>query len=232
MPKRVVKLAKLKHLQSKGQMSFESARQRMVDNHLQPRGISDRRLLTAMATVPRHLFVQDALQSQAYGDFSMPIGSGQTISQPYIVALMTQALNLTGEEKVLEIGTGCGYQTAILSHLCQTVYTIERIKQLHIKARKTLDTLQLYNIICSVDDGTLGWSTYQPYDAIIVTAGGPTIPKPLINQLADPGYLVIPIGERERQQLVVVHKKDGNISQQPLEEVRFVSLIGDHGWQN
>lgn len=203
----------------------------MIREQLMPRGIVDQRVLDAMAAVPRHLFVQDALVSQAYGDFSMPIGLGQTISQPYIVALMSQALELKGEETVLEIGTGCGYQTAVLARLADRVFSIERLKELHIRARQTLDQLQVFNAVCTTDDGTLGWPQYSPFDAIIVTAAGPDIPQPLIDQLADPGRLVIPIGDRDSQQLIVVKKENGEITRQVLEQVRFVSLIGDHGWQ-
>lgn len=213
-------------------MSFESARMRMLREHLIPRGITDQRVLDAMATVPRHLFVQDALRSQAYGDFSMPIGLGQTISQPYIVALMTQALELKGDETVLEIGTGCGYQTAVLAKLAERVFSIERLKELHIRARQTLDQLQIFNAICTTDDGTLGWPQYSPFDAIIVTAGGPDIPQALIDQLADPGRLVIPIGDRDTQELVVLKKENGEISRQVIEQVRFVSLIGRQGWHH
>ncbi len=212
-------------------MSFQSARMRMIREQLIPRGITDRRVLDAMTAVPRHLFVQDALGSQAYGDFSMPIGLGQTISQPYIVALMTQALELKGEETVLEIGTGCGYQTAVLARIADRVFSIERLKELHIRARQTLDQLQVFNAICTTDDGTLGWPEYSPFDAIIVTAAGPDIPQPLIDQLADPGRLVIPIGDRDSQELVVLKKENGEISQRVLEQVRFVSLLGRHGWQ-
>ncbi len=213
-------------------MSFESARMRMIREQLIPRGIRDQRVLDAMAAVPRHIFVQDALRSQAYGDFSMPIGLNQTISQPYIVALMTQALELQGEETVLEIGTGCGYQTAVLARLAECVFSIERLKELHIRARHTLDQIQVFNAICTTDDGTLGWPQYSPFDAIIVTAGGPDIPQALIDQLADPGRLVIPIGDRDSQELVVLKKENGEISRQVIEKVRFVSLIGSQGWQS
>ncbi len=213
-------------------MSFESARMRMIREQLIPRGIRDQRVLDAMAAVPRHIFVQDALRSQAYGDFSMPIGLNQTISQPYIVALMTQALELQGEETVLEIGTGCGYQTAVLARLAERVFSIERLKELHIRARHTLDQIQVFNAICTTDDGTLGWPQYSPFDAIIVTAGGPDIPQALIDQLADPGRLVIPIGDRDSQELVVLKKENGEISRQVIEKVRFVSLIGSQGWQS
>jgi len=205
-------------------------RSRMVREQLLPRGITDARVLEAMNTVPRHFFVEDALHGQAYGDFPLPIGEGQTISQPYIVALMTQALELQGGETVLEIGTGCGYQTAILAHLAGKVYSIERIKSLHIKARRLFDRLHYLNIVCKVDDGTLGWPQNAPYDAIIVTAAGPKIPLPLIEQLADPGRMVIPVGDRLSQQLIVVVKQNGEVRQSVVENVRFVSLIGDHGW--
>ncbi|MEN8140070.1 MAG: protein-L-isoaspartate(D-aspartate) O-methyltransferase [Thermodesulfobacteriota bacterium] len=211
-------------------MTLDSARQRMIREQLIPRHIHDQRVLKAMGQVPRHLFVQDALHSQAYGDHSLPIGAGQTISQPYIVALMTQALGLKGDESVLEIGTGCGYQTAVLARLCHRVLSVERIKQLHIRARSTLDKLQIFNVICTVDDGTMGWPRYSPFDGIIVTAAGPDIPQPLIDQLADPGRLVMPIGDRGTQKLVLLEKRDGELSRQTLEFVRFVSLIGSHGW--
>lgn len=203
----------------------------MVREQLVPRGISDQRVLDAMTSVPRHLFVEDALQNQAYGDFPLPIGSGQTISQPYIVALMTQALQLQGNETVLEIGTGCGYQTAILAELADRIYSIERIKPLHIKARRSLDRLNYVNVVCKIDDGTLGWPDFGPYDAIMVTAASPEVPTPLLDQLADPGRMVIPVGDRYSQALIVVTKREGEILQKTIEQVRFVSLIGLHGWQ-
>lgn len=210
--------------------NYGLARARMVREQLEPRGIINQRVIEAMDDVPRHLFVEDALQNQAYGDFPLPIGEGQTISQPYIVALMTQALELKGHEKVLEIGTGCGYQSAVLARLCDKVYTVERIKSLHIKARRTFDRLKCLNIVCKIDDGTLGWPEYGPYDAIMVTAAGPHIPESLLDQLADPGRLIIPVGDRLGQDLLEVTKIDGNISQRCIEKVRFVSLIGSQGW--
>ena len=204
----------------------------MVREQLMPRGITDPRVLAAMNTVPRHLFVEDAFEAQAYGDHPLPIGEGQTISQPYIVALMTQALNLKGHEKVLEIGTGSGYQAAVLAQLCDKVYTVERLKSLHIGARKLFDQLQYFNILCRIDDGTLGWQEHSPYDAIMVTAAGPKVPEPLLTQLADPGVMVIPIGmERWSQELVLITKEQGQTSERVIEQVRFVSLIGNHGWQ-
>ncbi len=210
--------------------NYEVVRNRMVREQLVPRGISDKRVLEAMAAVPRHLFVEDALQSQAYGDFPLPIGDGQTISQPYIVALMTEALQLKGHERVLEIGTGCGYQSAVLARLCERVYTVERIKSLHIKARRIFDNLRLLNIVCKIDDGTMGWPDHGPYDAIIVTAAGPHIPEPLLEQLGDPAKLVIPVGERQGQDLVALSQQNGVITKQSIEKVRFVSLIGREGW--
>ena len=202
----------------------------MVDEQLIPRGIHDLKTLEAMRKVPRHLFVEEAMKDQAYGDFPLPIGRGQTISQPYIVALMTQALGLKGHESVLEIGTGSGYQAAILSQVCAKVYTVERIDSLLVQARKIFDSLHYLNILTKLDDGTNGWLEYAPYDAIIVTAGGPKVPEPLLEQLADPGILVIPVGDRGVQDLRRVIKKDGKIIEKTIEYVRFVSLIGDHGW--
>ena len=203
----------------------------MVEEQLIPRGIHDPKTLEAMRRVPRHLFVEDALQNQAYNDFPLPIGNGQTISQPYIVALMTQALGLQGHERILEIGTGSGYQAAILSLICEKVYTVERIDSLLVKARKIFDQLHYLNILTKLDDGTNGWTEYEPYDAIIVTAGGPKVPEPLLDQLADPGRLVIPVGGQGMQNLQLVTKNEGAITEKTIEYVRFVNLIGTHGWR-
>ena len=212
--------------------NYEKARARMVKEQLVPRGIHDPATLKAMQTVPRHLFVEDALRSQAYGDHPLPIGKGQTISQPYIVALMTQALQLKGHETVLEIGTGSGYQAAILAQLCAKVYTVERIDSLLVRARKVFDQLHYLNILSKLDDGTVGWPENGPYDAIIVTAGGPRVPEPLLEQLADPGILVIPVGEKSYQQLQLVTRNKNSLSTTVIESVRFVDLIGEHGWQS
>ena len=212
--------------------TFDINRERMIEEQLVARGITDQRILEAMRTVPRHLFVEDAFQAHAYGDFPLPIGSGQTISQPYIVALMSLTLQLTGTEKVLEIGTGSGYHAAILSRLCQKVYTVERIDGLVGRARKVFDRLRYHNIISRIDDGTVGWPSEAPFDRIIVTAGGPRIPEPLIAQLADPGRLVMPVGGQDMQELQVVDKRDGSITVATIEQVRFVDLIGAHGWPN
>jgi len=209
---------------------FDIQRVRMVEEQLIRRGINDQETLKAMGTVPRHLFVEDAMQARAYGDHPLPIGSGQTISQPYIVALMTQALELQGHERVLEIGTGSGYQAAVLSRICERVYTIERIDSLLGKARKIFDRLHYHNIVSRIDDGTSGWSGEAPFDAILVTAGGPKIPEPLVEQLNDPGRLVIPVGDQQVQKLQLLTKKDGEISVRTIELVRFVNLIGSHGW--
>ncbi len=211
--------------------SYLKARERMVREQLLPRGISDLRVLDAMQTVPRHIFVEDALQAQAYGDFPLPIGEGQTISQPFIVALMTQMLELRGHEKVLEIGTGCGYQTAVLSKLCDQVYSVERIKRLMARARINLDKVRCFNALGKMDDGTMGWPEHAPYDAIIVTAGGPEIPEALIEQLADAGIMVIPVGDRTSQQLTKVSKRDGKVQFETGESVKFVNLIGAQGWK-
>jgi protein-L-isoaspartate(D-aspartate) O-methyltransferase len=184
-----------------------------------------------MRSVPRHFFVDDALRSRAYGDFPLPIASGQTISQPYIVAAMTQALALTGSERILEIGTGSGYQAAVLSRLCSQVYTVERINVLLAGSRRVFDQLRYFNIMAKLDDGTLGWAEHGPYDAIMVTAGGPEIPRPLIDQLADQGRLVIPVGDQNLQVLQLVEKNGDEIVVHELERVRFVDLVGEHGWK-
>ena len=202
----------------------------MVEEQLKPRGITDELTLRAMGEVPRHYFVDDAMRARAYGDYPLPIAAGQTISQPYIVALMTQMLKLKSSEKVLEIGTGSGYQAAILSRICEQVYTVERINQLLASARKVFDKLRYYNIVAKLDDGTSGWPEYGPYDAIIITAGGPEIPPPLVDQLADPGRLVIPVGGQEVQELQLLTKEEGKISIERLDKVRFVDLIGKYGW--
>ncbi len=201
-----------------------------MQEQLLPRRISDEATLNAMREVPRHLFVDDAMRVRAYGDYPLPIASGQTISQPFIVAFMTQALNLQDTDRVLEIGTGSGYQAAVLSRMCEKVYTVERINTLLAGARKVFDILRYYNIVAKLDDGTLGWPENGPYDGIIVTAGGPFVPAPLIDQLADNGRLIMPVGSREVQELQMVTKKEGKTTVSYLESVRFVNLIGEHGW--
>lgn len=209
---------------------YKIAREKMVERHIAARGIRDEGVIKAMRSVPRHLFVDEALISQAYQDHPLPIGKGQTISQPYIVALMTEALELNGSSKVLEVGTGSGYQTAILCEIAQKVYSVERISTLLSRARRALDSLGYNNCFLKLDDGTWGWKEFAPYDAIIVTAASPNIPKPLLEQLNDSGSLVIPVGDSFSQDLVKVKKSDGEYEKTVLCGVRFVKLIGDHGW--
>jgi len=209
---------------------FSIAREKMVKNQLIPRGIKDERVLEAMGKIPRHLFIEEALAGEAYNDHPVPIGEKQTISQPYIVALMTEILELKGDENTLEIGTGSGYQTAILAELSSRVYTVERIKSLLVNARKLLAELGYSNILFKAFDGTLGWNEYAPFDAIMVTAGAPSLPGPLMDQLADNGRMIVPVGDRYSQELIKVIRKGNNLEQENLGGCRFVNLIGVHGW--
>lgn len=211
---------------------FNLSREKMVKNQLITRGIKDKKVLQAMSKIPRHLFIEDALYGEAYNDHPVPIGEKQTISQPYIVALMTEALELKGDENTLEIGTGSGYQTAILAELSSRVYTIERIKSLLGNARKLLSQLGYDNILFKAFDGTLGWKEYAPFDAIMVTAGAPHLAKPLIDQLADNGRMIIPVGDRYSQELIKVIRKGVDLEQESLGGCRFVNLIGAHGWSD
>jgi protein-L-isoaspartate(D-aspartate) O-methyltransferase len=206
------------------------ARRRMVEEQIKRRGIRDQRLLQAMLEVPRHLFVDEALAAQAYGDHPLAIGQGQTISQPYMVALMTDALGLAGGEKVLEIGTGCGYQTALLAKLADWVYSMERLPELSRNAQENLERLGVFNVNLVVGDGTKGHSEQAPYEAIIVTAGAPSLPQPLLDQLARGGRLVIPVGSAGMQTLMRVTRKDGELVKEDLGGCRFVPLTGEHGW--
>ncbi len=211
---------------------FEISRRRMVQEQVVNRGITNPRLIEALQKIPRHLFVQEAMAVQAYSDGPLPIGEKQTISQPYMVALMTDQLELTGCEHVLEIGTGSGYQTAILASLARRVYTVERIRSLAMQARKVLDSLHLLNVNIKVGDGTLGWSEEAPYDAILVTAGAPAVPETLITQLALGGRLVIPVGDASSQSLLRIRKgQDGTLRHETSVGCRFVPLIGQQGWQ-
>jgi len=211
---------------------FNLSRERMVKNQLIARGIKDEGVLRAMGKIPRYLFIEDALYGEAYNDHPVPIGEKQTISQPYIVALMTEALELKGDENTLEIGTGSGYQTAILAELSSRVYTIERIKSLMGNARKVLSELGYDNILFRAFDGTLGWKEYAPFDAIMVTAGAPHIAKPLIDQLADNGRMIIPVGDKYTQELIKVVRRGEDLEQKSLGGCRFVNLIGVHGWSD
>lgn len=210
--------------------NYEKEREHMVENQLVRRGIKDKRVLDAMRQVPRHLFVPKDTRGLAYCDGPLPIGHGQTISQPYIVALMTELLELTGQEKVLELGTGSGYQAAILSHLARQVYSVERHAVLAQQAEKALAQLGCDNVVISVRDGTLGWPEHSPYDAIIVTAAAPDVPQPLTEQLADGGRLVAPVGSRWSQVLVKVRRRGDQLVKEHLTAVAFVPLVGEHGW--
>ena len=206
-------------------------RERMVREQIQARGVTDRRVLDAMSKLPRHLFVEEALAYKAYSDGPLPIGEGQTISQPYIVALMSELLQIEPGMKVLEIGTGSGYQAAVLAEMGAEVYTVERIKKLFHSARKRFMDMRMFSVKLKLDDGTMGWPDEAPFDRIIVTAGGPEIPLPLVEQLADSGRMLIPVGESRRNQtLVLVEKRDGEIVQTNKGAVAFVDLVGSYGW--
>ncbi|WP_093884732.1 protein-L-isoaspartate(D-aspartate) O-methyltransferase [Syntrophus gentianae] len=212
---------------------FQKQRWRMVDTQIRARGIADSRILEAMSKIQRHLFVDEALADQAYNDNPLPIGELQTISQPYMVALMTDAMELKGRERVLEIGTGSGYQTALLAELADQVFSIERIASLANNARRILDHLGYYNVAIRVGDGTYGWKEEAPFDAILVTAGAPGIPQPLIEQLAIGGRLVLPVGGRSIQDLIKITRQSEDIQDVKKESLggcRFVDLIGEYGW--
>ena len=211
-------------------MEFAIPRERMVSEQLVRRGIRDARVLRALGKVPRHRFVEEALAGRAYGDYPLPIGERQTISQPYMVALMTEALGLVGHERVLEVGTGSGYQTAILAELCSKVFSVERIKSLADRAIGSLDTLGYYNVLVRVGDGSLGWREEAPYDAILVTAGSPAIPEALVEQLSPKGRLVVPVGDAYGQVLRKGIREDDGMRWTELGGCVFVKLIGDQGW--
>jgi protein-L-isoaspartate(D-aspartate) O-methyltransferase len=202
----------------------------MVEQQLRARGIRDARVLSAMLTVPRHRFVPPELVAQAYSDQPLSIGERQTISQPFMVAAMSEALELAGCERVLEIGTGSGYQTAVLSLLAREVFSIEAHASLAAAARERVGLLGYHNIEIRVGDGTLGWPEHAPFDAILVTAAAPLIPPPLVEQLAEAGRLLLPAGSAETQQLLRVRRDKGTISNERLFHCRFVPLIGRYGW--
>jgi len=213
-------------------LDFDSLRQTMVSEQIERRGICDTHLLTAFRSVPRHLFVPSEYQHWSYEDCPLPIGHGQTISQPYIVALMTSLLHLQGDETVLEIGTGSGYQAAILGSLCQKVHTIERVATLSESAGRSIAALGLANIQLHVGDGSLGMQEFQPYQGILVTAAAPQPPPPLLDQLADGGRLVIPLGGRSVQELVVWQRVGNQFKHENILAVAFVPLRGKHGWSD
>ncbi len=205
--------------------------QEMVENQLISRVIQDELVLSAFRKVPRHRFVPKEFLDSAYGDHPLPIGEGQTISQPYMVALMTEALQLKGQERVLEIGTGSGYQAAILAEIAREVYSVERFETLASRAKGVLEELGYGNVKVKVGDGTLGWEEFSPYDGIVVTAGAPHAPKPLVDQLKEGGRIVIPIGGSFSQMLTLVTKSRGKVSSQNICACVFVPLIGEEGWK-
>lgn len=210
---------------------YSRARQTMVERHIKPRGIIDPQVLAALLKVPRHLFVEEALRGQAYGDYPLPIGEKQTISQPYIVALMTEALQLKKDDRVLEIGTGSGYQTAILAQIVSRIFSIERLSPLAQRARRMLDSISCANVQIRVGDGTLGWPEEAPFDAIIVTAGAPQIVEAYYQQLAIGGRLVIPVGGEGGQSLLrIIRISSSHYSEENLGDCRFVPLIGSGAW--
>lgn len=212
-------------------MDYTIARRRMVEQQIVARGVADQRVIEAMSAIPRHLFVEAGLQSHAYGDAALPIGEKQTISQPYMVAVMTAALELQGDERILEIGTGSGYQTAVLSKLVKRVYSIERIAVLAGRARKILDQLQLSNVNIKIGDGTVGWKNQAPFSGILVAAGSPDVPQEYLDQLDIGGRLVLPVGDQKQQILVrITCKGKGQFEQEQMMGCRFVPLIGEQGW--
>ena len=215
----------------KESIKYERQREEMVRTQIEARGIKAPKVLAAFRRVPRHLFVSEALRDQAYGDYPLPIGEQQTISQPYIVAEMTQALDLGEDDRVLEIGTGSGYQAAILAQIVYRVYTIERKRSLYLQARNLFDKLHYHNIVMKYADGTKGWRDESPFDGIIVTAGSPQIPDVLIDQMGEGGRLVVPVGNQHTQELIKIFRDDQNIRQINLGGCRFVKLVGEYGWK-
>lgn len=222
----------LRRVNGLGMDTFQISRDRMVREQIAARGVTDAAVLDAMRKVPRHLFVEPALYGKAHGDHPLPIGSGQTISQPFVVALMSELLCASPGMNVLEIGTGSGYQAAVLYEMGLEVYTVERIRELYERTANLFMRLRYRTIRLKLSDGTQGWPESAPFDRIIVTAGGPAVPAPLLEQLADPGIMIIPVGrERRGQYLVRVSKENGRVTQEELEPVAFVDLIGSHGWR-
>ena len=203
----------------------------MVREQIISRGIKDPRVIAAMRKIPRHLFVDSGIVNRAYDDSALPIGDKQTVSQPYMAARMTECLGLEGSEKVLEIGTGSGYQTALLAELSFNVFSVEKLRSLSAKARTLLDRLDYQNIALHVGDGTIGWSEHAPYDVIIVTAGAPKAPRPLLDQLFIGGRLVIPVGDEQGQLLMRLVRTRTGFKETRLGECKFVKLLGKYGWQ-
>ena len=209
---------------------FRASRRRLVET-LRDRGIRDLAVLRAVEATPRHLFVPTGVRHRAYEDSALPIGNGQTISQPSIHARYLELLKLTGHERVLEVGTGSGYQTVLLAHLAAQVFSIERIPALLNGARDAITRAGVRNVSLLLGDGTLGWREYSPYDAILVSAAAPSVPQPLLDQLAEKGRLLIPLGGQDVQTLAVITKRDGTVHREDVLPVRFVPLLGTHGWQ-
>ena len=212
-------------------IDFKSLQEEMVTQQIMRRGVVTPRVIEAFKKVPRHLFVPEQFQSHSYNDHPLPIGEGQTISQPYIVALMTNLLDISGEDKILEIGTGSGYQAAILAELGKEVYTTERHKLLAERAEKILKELNYQNVKVLVGDGTKGWKEFSPYQKIIVTASAPDVPQPLFIQLDEMGKLVIPIGGRWSQDLILIEKRKGKMIRKSVCGCVFVPLIGEYGYR-
>ncbi len=210
---------------------FAWARDRMVQEQIHARGVTDARVIAAIRKIPRHVFVDPGIVNRAYDDSALPIGEKQTLSQPYMSARMTEAMCLAGGEKVLEIGTGSGFQTALLAELCFNVFSVEKLRALSRRARALLDQLEYHNIALHVGDGTIGWSEHAPYHAIIVTAGAPRLPQPLLDQLAVGGRLVIPIGDEHSQTLVRLTRTRTSFKKEQLGECKFVKLLGKYGWR-
>lgn len=211
-------------------MNYHQAREKMVNTQIARRGIRNPRILEAFRSVPRHLFVPQRSRAQAYADRPLPIDKNQTISQPYIVAYMTELLELQGEERILEIGTGSGYQAAILGKLAAEVHTIERHQKLAQTAQKVLERLDYHNIHVHLGDGTLGLPAFAPYDGVLVTAAAPLVPHPLLEQLKDGGKLIMPVGDRFGQILEMWQRKGEDFTKEKLTAVAFVPLLGTHGW--
>jgi protein-L-isoaspartate(D-aspartate) O-methyltransferase len=210
---------------------FTWSRERMIQEQIIARGIGDQRVIAALRKVPRHLFVDPGLVHRAYDDSALPIGEKQTLSQPYMSARMSEALCLSGNERVLEVGTGSGYQTALLAEICFNVFSVERLRGLSRRARALLDRLEYQNIALHVGDGTIGWSEHAPYDGILVAAGAPNPPKPLLEQLAVGGRLVLPVGDEQSQILLRVTRMSCGFSEENLGECKFVKLVGKFGWR-
>jgi len=210
---------------------LRGARLRLVET-LRDKGIRDLAVLRAFEQTPRHQFLPSGLRHRAYEDSSLPIGNGQTISQPSIHARYLELLSLTGHERVLEVGTGSGYQTVLLAHLVEQVFTIERIPALYQQARDAIQRAGAGNVSMLLGDGTLGWREYAPYDAILVSAGAPSVPEPLLTQIADRGRMLVPVGTREDQQLVMYSRANEQLERKEIGPVRFVPLVGHHGWEN